>query len=70
MILRETFDGVMEDGSKSIFLGFDGLRELVCEVVSDAADEGKWQILMLIGGNIYANEVDKALTHEIFDGRI
>ena len=70
MILHEALNRVVEDGSKGIFLGFYGLRELVCEVMSDAADEGKWQISMLIRGNIDANEVDKALAHDIFDGWI
>ena len=70
MILYETLDGVMEDSSEGVFFGFYGLRELVCEVMSDAADEGKWQISMLIRGNIDANEVDKALAHEVFNIRI
>ena len=38
--------------------------------MSDAADERKWQILVLIRGNIDANEVNKALAHEVFDIRI
>lgn len=67
MIFREALDGVMKDGSKSVFLGFHSLRELIEEVMGDAADEGKWQILVLIRGNIYADEVDKALAHEIFN---
>ena len=70
MIFHETLDGVTEDGSEGISLGFYGFRELVCEVMGDAADEGKWQVLMLIRGNIDADEVDKALSHEVFDGRI
>ena len=70
MILHETFDGVVEDGADGIFFGFYGLCKLVAEVVSDAADEGKWQVLMLIRGNIDTDEVDKALSHELFDGRI
>jgi hypothetical protein len=70
MILHQTLYGIVEDGSEGVFLGFDGLRELVCEVMSDAADEGKWQILVLIWGDIDTDEVDKALTHEVFDGRI
>ena len=70
MIFREALDGVVKDGSKSVFLGFHSLRELIGEVMGDAADEGKWQILVLIRGNIDANEVDKALAHDIFNGRI
>ena len=67
MIFHEALDGVAEYGSEGVFFGFYGLRELVCEIMSDAADEGKWQILVLIRGNIYADEVDKALAHEIFN---
>ena len=70
MILYETLDGVMEDSSEGVFFGFYGLRELVCEVMSDAADEGKWQILVLIRGDIDADEVNKTLAHEVFDIRI
>jgi hypothetical protein len=32
MILHQTLYGIVEDGSEGVFLGFDGLRELVCEV--------------------------------------
>ncbi len=39
VILYEPLDGVVEDGSKGVFLGFYSLRELVGEVMSDAADE-------------------------------
>ena len=70
MILHETFDGVVEDGAEGISFGFHGLCELVGEVVSDAADEGKWQVLVLIWGDIDADEVDKALSHEVFNSRI
>ena len=70
MILYEALNGIVEDGSEGVFLGFDGLRKLVCEVMSNAADKGKWQILMLVWGNIDADEVDKALAHEVFDGGI
>ena len=41
MILYETLNGIVEDGSEGVFLGFDGLRKLVCEVMSNAADKGK-----------------------------
>ena len=70
VIFHETLDGVTEDGSEGVSLGFYGFRELVEEVMGDAADEGKWQVLMLIRGNIDTDEVDKALSHEVFDGRI
>ena len=70
MVLYEALDWVVEDGAKGIFFGLDSLCKLICEVVSDAADEGKWQISVLIGGNIDADEVDKALAHEVFDIRI
>ena len=39
VILYEPLDGVVEDGSKGVFFRFYGLRELVGEVMSDAADE-------------------------------
>ena len=61
MVLYEALDGVVKDGAEGVFLRLYGLCKLICEVVSDAADEGKWQISVLIGGNIDANEVDKAL---------
>ena len=70
VIFHETLDGVTEDGSEGVPLGFYGFRELVCEVMGDAADEGKWQVLVLIRGNIDTDEVDKALSYEVFDGRI
>ena len=70
VIFHETLDGVTEDGSEGVSLGFYGFREFVEEVMGDAADEGKWQVLMLIRGNIDTDEVDKALSHEVFDGRI
>lgn len=70
MILYKTLDGVVENGTEGVFLRLDGLRKLVFEVVGDAANERKWQILVFIGSNIDADEVDKALADEVFDGRI
>ena len=39
MIFREALDGVVEDGPEGVFLGFYSLRELVSEVMCNAADE-------------------------------
>ena len=39
MILYEALDGVVEDGPEGVFLGFYSLRELVSEVMCNAADE-------------------------------
>ena len=39
MILYEPLDGVVEDGPEGVFLGFYSLRELVGEVMCNAADE-------------------------------
>ena len=39
VILYEPLDGVVEDGPEGVFLGFYSLRELVGEVMCNAADE-------------------------------
>ena len=70
MVLCQTLNGIVEDGSEGVFLGFDGLRELVCEVMSDAADEGEREIPVLIRSNVDPDKIDKTLAHHPLNGRI
>lgn len=70
MIVYQSLDRIAEDGAEGVALRLDSLGKLVCEIVCDAADKRKREILMLVGSNIDTDEVDEALSHKILDSRI
>ena len=60
MIGYKAVDGAAQDGSDGEALGGSCLRELLAEVVGNAADEADGQVCSLILSDIAAEEVAEA----------
>ena len=70
VVMEQTLDGTLQDGTKTKAFCLGSLRQLLTEMPGDAAHKGNLHVREAIGTDVIAKEVAEIVNHQTLDGRV